>query len=257
MMWKSIWDYPRGGSELSMWINGERIMKTLTFLCAMALLPGAAAAQGIAVQKIQGDVQVRHGVTEHWMAVAAGDILKPDDSMRTGADGRAEIVAERGGMQKKISLPSEVIVDMADIRDLTAEELMLKLTMERVRSSPYKSREDIPSPNAGVVHGGDKGTGPALPANDPVQGTMQWNGAQVLFDNGFYSTCALKGLELYRLYPVTAKDYRHRLIVAESLDRASLRGEALAEYNAMLGLEGLTRAEVATVKEAMAALQQR
>jgi hypothetical protein len=240
-----------------MWTNAERVMKRLLMACAVALVCNGARAQGIAVQEVRGDVQVRHGVTEHWITVAAGDVLKPDDSMRTGLDGHAEILADRDGVPRRIALPSEVIVDMADIRDLTPEELMLKLTMERVRSSPYKSRDDVPAPNAGVVHGGDKASGPPLPENDPAQGTMQWNGAQVLFNNGFYSTCALKGMELYRLYPETAGKYNYRLMVAESLNRAKLRGEALAEYHATLGLPGLTPAQKAKVQQAMEALQQR
>ena len=224
-------------------------MKFFSIIGATVAFAGIAAAQGISVQKIQGDVQVRHGVTEQWSATAAGDVLKPDDSMRTGRNGLAVILAMKSGVEKRITLPSEVIVDMADVRDLTPEELMLKLTMERVRSSPYKSPEELSAPNAGVVHGANETPGPALPENDPAAGTMQWNGARVLFENGFYPTCALKGMELYRLYPETARKYTNRILVAQSLERANLRGEALSEYNTILGLDGLTQAEQSTVRQ--------
>ena len=231
-------------------------MKRHWLMCMLFASAGIAAAQGISVQKIQGDVQVRHGVTEHWSTIATGDVLKPDDSMRTGKNGLAVILALKGGIQKHITLPAEVIVDMADVRDLTAEELMLKLTMERVRSSPYKSPEDLTAPNAGVVHGGNERPGPGLPENDPAAGTMQWNGTHVLFDNGFYSTCALKGMELYRLYPETAKSYANRMIVAQSLERANLRGEALSEYTAILSMDGLSPVQQSSVREEMKQLQE-
>ncbi len=231
-------------------------MKLRWLTCLLPAFATLAAAQGISVQKIQGDVQVRHGVTEQWSTIASGDALKPDDSMRTGKNGLAIILALKGGVQKHITLPAEVIVDMADVRDLTPEELMLKLTMERVRTSPYISPEDLTAPNAGVVHGANEASGPNLPENDPAAGTMQWNGARVLFDNGFYSTCALKGMELYRLYPETAKHYADRIIVAQSLERANLRGEALSEYNAILALKDLSQSQQASVRQEMKLLQE-
>lgn len=231
-------------------------MRTFLFACGFLAMTATIHAQGITVQTIQGNVRVRHGVTEQWTAIAAGDVLKPDDSMLTGANGRAVILALKGGVEKRITLPSDVIVDMADVRDLTPEELMLKLAMERVRSSPYTAPGDLTAPNAGVVHGADKRSGRALPENDPAAGMMQWNGARVLFENGFYSTCALKGMELYRLYPETAKRFDNRMLVAQSLEREHLRGEALNEYGAILSLDGLTAAQQATVKQEMKRLEE-
>ena len=213
--------------------------------------------QGITVQKIQGDVQVRHGVTETWSAVAAGDILRPDDSMKTGPKGTAIVVAIHGSAQKKIALPPEVVVDMADIRDLTSEELMLKLTMERVRQSGYRSDENPAVPNAAVVHGADQSaSGVHVSSNNTAVAVPMWNGARVLFENGFYSTCALKGMELVRLFPATGNNAEYRLLIAQSLDHAGLRGEALTEYNTILGLGHLSQVQESTVKQRLGVLRQ-
>jgi hypothetical protein len=232
-------------------------MKILIVVGMVCLLAGLAVAQGITVQKIQGDVRVRHGVTEQWTVVAAGDVLRPDDSMKTGAKGTAVVVAVKGSAPKRISLPPEVVVDIIDIRDLTPEELMLKLTMERVRMSPTKSDENPSVPNAAVIHGADRGgTGPAVQPNDAALAGPMWNGARVLFENGFYSTCALKGMELSRLFPATAMVADNRLMIAQSLDRAGLRGEAITEYHAVLGLEHLSSAQETAVRQRLSALQQ-
>ena len=132
---------------------------------------------------------------------------------------------------KRITLPPEVIVDLSDVRELTQEELMLKLTMERVRASSYQwKNDDLHIPNAAVVHGTDRATGAALADNDPQSGILLWNGARVLYDNGFYSTCALKAMELFRLYPSVGAKFENHLMAAEALEKASLRGEALSEY---------------------------
>ena len=231
-------------------------MKTLVCAFAFMAMTTLSYAQEITVQKVQGDVRVRHGVTEQWTAIAAGDVLKPDDSMLTGPNGRAVILAMKKGVEKRVTLPPDVIVDIADVRDLSPEELMLKLAMERVRSSPSTSPRDLTAPNAGIVHGANERSGRALPGNDPAVGSMQWNGARVLYDNGFYSTCALKGMELYRLYPETAKSFENRILVAQSLEHESLRGDALNEYSIILSLDGLTPDQKATVKQQMQRLQE-
>lgn len=207
---------------------------------ALSLTAATACAQDVSIQNIQGDVSIRHGVTEQWTTVARGDVLKPDDTMKTGPRGSVALLAAATQPQRRITLPANVMVDVADIRDLTPEELMLKLTMEKVRGSSYRPTDDPAAPNAAVVHGANREKAPALAENDPVSGVQEWNGVRVLFDNGFYSTSALKGMELFRLYPDTHGNFDRRLIVARSLEMAHLRGEALDEYTSIQELAGLT-----------------
>jgi hypothetical protein len=217
-------------------------MKAVGMVALLMLLVSVAVAGGIQVQRMQGDVSVRQGVTEVWTRVAVGDVLRPDDTMKTGLKGSAVLMVSMGnGTFKRISLPPEVIVDMSDIRELSQDELMLKLTMEKVRSSPYEwKNEDLQVPNASVIHGTDKSTGSAALENDPAVGLMQLNGTRVLYENGYYSTCALKAMEVFRFHPSLAGRFENRLLVAEALERARLRGEAINEYGAMLKMQSLT-----------------
>jgi hypothetical protein len=222
-------------------------------MIVVALVVACNAMGQIIVQKVKGDVAVRHGVAEKWSAVAVGDVLKPDDTMRTGDDGTAVVkVASR-----QITLPREVIVDISDVRDLTQEELMLKLTMEKVRASSYQwKNEDLHIPNATVVHGANKSDVRPMDDNDPRTGVLELNGTKVLYDNGYYSTCALKALGVFRRFPALASDVDRRLMVAGALAKASLRGEALNEYASIAAMEGLTAAQLALVREKMNALKQ-
>ncbi len=234
-------------------------MKQILILCfVLACCAAFAEAQDIVVQRLQGDVAVRHGVTESWTHVAVGDVLRPDDSMKTGKKGSAVLTApvNGSGTMKRITLPPEVIVDLSDVRDLSQEELMLKLTMERVRASSYQWKNDeLHIPNASVVHGENRADAAPLADNDPQSGILQWNGARVLYDNGFYSTCALKAIELFRLYPSVGKNFENHLMAAEALEKANLKGEALSEYTGMLQMEGITAAQQAVVKEKIAVLK--
>ncbi len=213
-------------------------MKAIRIALIINLVAAYALSGEIIVHKVRGNVSVRRGVTETWARAAVGDTLHPDDTMKTGALGSAVIIAplETVGHTgaKNIALPSEVMVDMSDIRDLSQEELMLKLTMEKVRSSPseWKNKE-MNIPNTTVVHGPDKTPSSPMPENDLETGKFQMSGTKVLFQNGFYSTCALKAMEVFRRFPSLGANLDNRLMVAEALENARLRGEALNEYLAI------------------------
>jgi hypothetical protein len=237
-------------------IEEKRMKTAYVLLCSFALATGSPAGE-IVVQKLQGDVSVRQGVTEVWNRVAAGDVLRPDDTMKTGIRGSAVLlVSAESGETKRITLPQEVIVDLSDIRDLTQEDLILKLTMEKVRSSSYQWKNDeLHIPNAAVMHGAGAASAATPAQNDPAVGVFQLNGTRVLFENGFYSTCALKSMEVFRLYPALSQKFENRLLVAEALDKARLRGEALNEYGLLLTLEGLTANQQSFVKARMAELR--
>jgi hypothetical protein len=150
----------------------------------------------------------------------------------------------QGKPDRKISLPADVLVDVSDIRDLTQEELMLKLTMAKVRASSYEWKDrELQIPNATVVHGQDKGEQVGLQDNLPENGTLQWNGVRVLVDHGFISTGVLRMMEVFRSYPALAGDADHRLAFADALEKAQLRGEAVTEYGSLSGRADLTAAQ--------------
>jgi hypothetical protein len=224
----------------------------------LGLVAAGAHAGDIAVQKVQGEVAVRQGVTEVWTRVAVGDVLRPDDTMKTGKKGTAVLLtrpAANADVTKTIVLPPEVIVDLSDFRDLSPEELMLKLTMEKVRASSYQwKNEELHIPNTTVVHGAEGGPNASLAENEPQVGTFQFNGTRVLFNNGFFSTCVLKAMELFRLYPALGTIVSNRLMVAEALEKAHLRGEALAEYGAIAKDTSLTAQQHEFVRSRMAEL---
>lgn len=221
-------------------------MKTIGVLILASCLTASTRAGDIVVQKMMGDVTVRHGVAEVWSAVSVGDVLRPDDTMKTGKKGEAVILA--GGV-KRITLPPGVILDMSDIRTFSQEELMLKLTMERVRASSYEwKRNGLNIPNVTTVHGSNKAQSAPVDESDVQTGLLQMNGTKVLYDNGFYSTCVLKAMHVLRQYPPLRAQFPNRLLVAEALEKAHLRGEALNEYVTLSNAEGLTLEQRAIIE---------
>ena len=174
-------------------------------------------------------------------------MLKPDDTMRTGKKGSAVLVVNKA---KRITLPAEVIVDISDIRDLSQEELILKLTMEKVRASSYQWKNDeMNIPNAAIVHGYPPAPPGTLTENELEIGTCEWNGAKVLFNNGYFSTSALKAMDVLRRYPRLGDRFENRLLVADALERANLHGEAISEYVVLSQSEKLTDTQKGVVSE--------
>jgi hypothetical protein len=208
-----------------------KTMKRFTIVAMVCLAAEWGIAAGIVVQNIQGDVTVRYGVTESWSTLKAGTELGPEATIRTGERSTAQLRAD----DKMIRLPAAVIVDLVDIRDLSQEELLLKLTMEKVRQSPERRRGGGPElPNAAVTHGTDAGRGAELQENDSLTGHQLLKGAQVLFDNGYFSTCVLKTMDVVRRYP-SLNTFSTGWLTAESLERAGLQGEALRAFTDLAG----------------------
>jgi hypothetical protein len=234
-------------------------MRAILGLCTVVCVASLAMGGEIIVQKVNGEVSVRHGVTEVWGPVSVGDTLKPDDTMKTGKRGSALLVTPlRRGIvgAKNILLPGEVMVDMSDIRELSQEELMLKLTMEKVRSSSYEWRnKEMNIPNATVVHGPDRSSSVPLNENELTSGLFQLNGTKVLYDNGFYSTCALKAMEVLRRFPSLSTRFENRMILAQALEKANLHGEALNEYVAIRSMDGITLPQQSVVEERIVRLR--
>ena len=232
-------------------------MRNLLIIVLFHVVAAFATAGEIVVQKLQGDVTIRHGVGEEWTKVAVGDILKPDDTMRTGKRGSAVLVATGDATgTKKIMLPGDVIVDISDIRELSQEELMLKLTMEKVRSSSYEwKNKDLNIPNAAVVHGKNRLEATPLGENDIEVGILQMNGTRVLYDNGYFSSSALKGMDILRRYPSLNEKFEHRFMIAQALEKANLRGEALSEYVSLSSTENLDSQQKETLRLKVSSLR--
>ncbi len=211
-------------------------------LVGLVLMSYAANAGEIVVNQIKGEVAVRSGIEETWHPVKPGDKLKPHDSMKTGKGASAVLLVSLQGSDKpaRISLPPNVILDLSDVRNLTRDELILSLTMERVKASPSNPKEnELEIPNATVVHG-ERRTEEGADKADEEAAVLRMNGTRVLFTNGFFSTCALKGLSLLERFPSLGKTFENRYLVAESLERSDLRGEALNEYLDLSSMPNLT-----------------
>lgn len=205
-------------------------MKLITLILAVAACASVALADS-KVSAVKGQVYVRHGIQEAWVKVAVGDVLKPDDTIRLDAKSSATIVVD--GV-KKLVVPELVVIDLSDLRALTQEEFLLKLAMEDVRSvRPSDGREIMNTPRTTTMHGEQRGLPRSKRPGDVGYGSLELNGARLLFDHGYYATSVLKSKEVFRRIPALKRAIDARLTVALALEKMRLQSEALEEYTAL------------------------
>ena len=227
-------------------------LRTL-FVSALILLVAGSTLANIKITAVKGDVAVRRGTSEIWTSVATGDILKPEDSMRLGKRSSATIITPDG---HQLVVPELVLLDLADVRSLTQEELLLQLAMERVRAVPDRDRNnDLTIPRTTTVHGSNRGAGTTavLP---PEDGTLVLNGVHMLFHNGFYATGVLRAKELFRLMPSLSTNVESRMMVASALEKMNVNSEALSEY-LDIAHGNLTTAQHAQIDQKIAMLKKK
>jgi hypothetical protein len=202
-------------------------MRTAKFITAIGFFVTICFGGEFKIIRAHGDISVRHNVQEEWVKAAVTDVLKPDDSMRSGKGSGATLLVENG---RKVDVPELVVVDVADLRQLTQEELLLKLATDRILNAPPQKEGGTPFMKSTTTVGANMEESPPPQTANADLGRLELNGTRLLYRNGYYATCVLKSKDIFRLHPSLADDMDARIMVADALERMHLRGEAEGEY---------------------------
>jgi hypothetical protein len=82
----------------TLWFQPRRRLASLLALAALAVLM-LAPAPGPRVEQVLGRVEIGRGEPPTWRAARQGDALEPGDVVRTGHDGRAELMLAAGAVR--------------------------------------------------------------------------------------------------------------------------------------------------------------
>jgi hypothetical protein len=230
----------------------ETTMRTrLLWVLLATLVTLQLQAADFVVKAVKGNVEVRRGVTEEWKKVKVGDLLKPEDSMRTGPGSSATIEADK----KKLTVPEMTILDISDVRQLSQEDFLLKLAMENILAVPPREKDELTIPSATVLHGKDmsKSDQPVFP--EGKVGEMELKGARVLYDNSYFATAVLKSKETLRTHPDLRSNLDVRLMIASAFEKMKLTKEAITEYS-LLSKENLPAPTAKKVQQSLEKLKQ-
>jgi len=220
----------------------------------LVLVAAVTMYADVKIVSFKGNVQVRRGINEHWQQVSVGDVLKPEDSIKMEKQSSAVIIIDG---KLRLEIPDQVIVDLSDLRNLTQQELLLMLAMERVRSvGPQKRDDDLLVPRTTTMHGSNREPLPSAKPPVPSMSQMQLNGTKVLYEHGFYATCVIKSKEIFRTNLEMLKNFDARLRVAGALEQMNLIGETLEEYSGLLS-EHLSLTQRSFVEQRIAGMKKK
>ena len=228
------------------------MMKRIITSALLGLFAIPLLANDFTVKTVRGTVEVRRGVNEEWKKLKAGDVLKLEDTMRTGKSAAATIES----VNKTLSVPELTMIDISDVRNLTQEEFLLKLAMENILAVPEREENETVLPSTTVLRGSNKEKEVRVDVRPLEVGTMQLQGARVLFDNAFFGTSILKTKETFRTYPELKSNYDARILTAQAFEKMRLTNEAVAEY-ALLAKENLTPVQQKVVQGSIGRLKRK
>jgi hypothetical protein len=219
----------------------------ITLTCCQSLV-GA----DITVKRVKGNAEVRRGVSEEWVKVKAGVALSPQNTIKTGRKSSLTILAEG----RKLIIPELTVMDLGDLREMSQEELLLKLAMADVRVAPPRDESgETVIPNTTIVHGKNMAVPEIKPNNQKDFRDMEVRGTKLLYNYGFYPTCILRAKETMLYYPELKSRFEFRCMIANALEKMRLRGEALGEYLS-LTREDLSPSEKTRVEDNIRRLKQ-
>ena len=229
--------------------------RIITIFAVMAIVSMALQAEDFIVKSLKGKAKVRHGVMETWSAVSVGDTLKPEDTILTEG-GSTMVIVKSAAI--RYSIPEASMLDVADLRNLSQDELLLRLAMENIKSVPIQQRpNDINVPNTTIVHGDDiSKDAEALKLPRTEVGSLQMHGVEVLYDNSFYASGILKSKALIRLFPEARDEFTFRYQLAKAFEQVNLYDEALTEY-VSLSQQSLAKEQKAKLDKTIQQLKSR
>ncbi|CUS97136.1 hypothetical protein [Candidatus Kryptobacter tengchongensis] len=181
------------------------------------------------VKKLNGEALVRHGAKEKWVKLSYGDTLRPEDTFFLDKNGYIEIEGN------KILFKSDggIIINISDLRRLTKEELLLQLAFEEMKSVPDVKKDKSNAKSTGIY-----GTEIEEEKTNLKTGwnlTNYWvKGVSALFENGFYETSAIRARNLMLKFDELKDNIELKMIIATSLEKLELYGEAISELNKIL-----------------------
>lgn len=176
----------------------------------------------------KGDVKIRKGVSEEWQTVNLNTKLSLEDAISISTKSSVTLLINN---QKKITLPEQTIVEIADLRELSKEELLLKLAMDRILAVPPQERKnDLMPAQSTIIHGEKKADMNTIKSiNNKETAIKTLNGARFLFNNKYYGTCALRIKEVLRIIPNIPEATEYKIMAGIALGKIGLYAEALNE----------------------------
>jgi len=183
----------------------------------------------IKIIEVKGEVHIRQGVEETWQSATPGLLLEDIDSILSGKNGKAVLETANGG---RFELSPNSQIDIADLRQLSNEDLFLHLMKEKLKKiGPRPEKTPLRVGTVSAVHGSlqdsvqnastiEKGADP-----EPLL-----NGVRDLFTQNYYPNTILKIHLLLNSYHFSQDCGELYYYLGYSFEKLEQPGQAMEAY---------------------------
>ena len=208
----------------------------ITAICLVGFTQSTWAEMKVRIKQISGDVKIRRGVEESWFPAGPGTWLDEIDSILTG-EGQAVLEVEDG---KTFRLGSNAILDIADLRRITEQELFLLLMSKKIQnmeSRQEKTRLRIGDIN--VLHGEQKTDSLVGAESGGISRLweLEKNGARALYLQDYKANAILKWDKILAKYPQRDDCGEVHFYLGKAFEDLEKPGQAIDAYQRVLKAE--------------------
>lgn len=211
-------------------------MKREMTWCLWALLFAATfahAATSAKILQVSGEVKVRRGVEEKWENAASGMLLEEIDTIMALENGEALLELAQGA---RFRLGGNSILDIADLREITARELFLLLMSQKVgKLAPRSEKVPLRLGEVSAVRGAAfQGFADTLAGSPSNIWRMEANAAQALRAQSFLPNAALKLHRVKEKFPQREDCGEVNFALGQMLETLKQPGQARDAYQSAL-----------------------
>jgi hypothetical protein len=204
-------------------------MKSMCAILLVLLLSGLSAAQPAAhIVSLQGSVQIRRGLDEAWQLAAAGMPLEVIDTILTGERSQVILKTADGASLK---LGANIILDIADVRRLSEQEMFLWLMSQKIdQLPPRQEKTPLRFGQITSVHGEEKGRQTPASGDRFPRWRAQVNGALALLENDYRTNAVVTCHKILRRFPEQPDCGEVHFYLGSALESLSQNGQAVEAY---------------------------
>lgn len=199
-------------------------------LIGLLIYTATDVSAGAHIISLQGDVKVRRGLEETWLRAAEGMLLEDMDSILNGETAEAVLEMDDG---RTFRLGSNAILDIADLRRITEQQLFLYLTAKKIQNlDPPGHGGPVRIQNVSTVRAENrsKSGGHGSDAADPLIWKQKANAALAMIEQAYYPNAVVKLHKILDAHASTADKARLHLYLGRSFEAMEDRGRALEAY---------------------------
>jgi tetratricopeptide (TPR) repeat protein len=183
---------------------------------------------------MKGDVFVRLGLEENFQKVQNNQILNEFDTILTGETGEAVLKIDD---KIFLNIKNRTVIDIIDLRKIQENELFLFIMSQKINKLEPVEHQKIEVGNVSIIHG-DKKEENEMHKKDLKDDwyQLEMNGAQVLYDYGYYANAIIKFYKIENKYEDKFNDGECQYRLAKSFEAENYKSQAIEAYQKALDI---------------------